>query len=227
MKKQKVFALLLASALVFSVSTFATAADTLPTQPGTAADKLNQGAGKTDIKVGSTLLLPTIDVSIKKPVNVVVNPYQMEYTVNNGTPTTYRDSLISFASGIENHSTIPVTITGTPTAKAIGASIIDFLGAKPADDATFTEATAYMTLEMAVLTSPVADGTQTLPSPAPAAVVTTNGSTSTSIELAEETSGTPGYGAYLLKGGTYGTKWDNADLFEVNLAFDKIGRAHV
>lgn len=149
MKKQKIFALGLAAALTLSMSTSVFAASNEVTGT-TTQTKLDVANSSDTIEIGSLLHLPTIDVKINAPGKVVVNPYKMQYKIDDSITKT--DSLISTVSGIENHSTINVKVTGSPVAVPESGAQIDFLDAATPPD-TFTKATAFMQLKMAAVTA--------------------------------------------------------------------------
>ncbi len=184
-----------------------------------AADKTVNQSGETKITIESVLNLPTIEVVIGSPENVIVNPYKLNYKVSDDT-TIDAKQIISTASTITNKSGIGISISATPTFK-ITSNDLKILTSAPA--AGSTEKALYLAFNMAVTSTPTTytgteDGTVT-------ASVQKAGDNSVtpetvSIELGRGTP-TPTTGAYIFTGACSGDGWTDADkITDLTIAFN-------
>ncbi len=94
--KKKIIALMLASAMVMGMGLTASAENI------TAIDE--QG---TPVEVTSSQNLPTINITVPTSLEIVINPYQMSYTLGDGTSS---DQIVCAEEEIVNESNVAIAV---------------------------------------------------------------------------------------------------------------------
>ncbi len=135
MKVKNLLTVLFTMVLAFNMCVVAFAADT------TVSD--GKGAKfNTDIKISQ---VPTITVTIKKPGDVVVNPWGLAYT--DPSSVNHNETIVSTATLIENRSNVNLDVSATLTAAKNGGNA-DFVSAPVTDETSLTAPTAFLFVEL-------------------------------------------------------------------------------
>jgi len=205
MKTRKLLAAVSALAMTLALTTTAF-----------AAEGENLGAGEYRVTVESTLNLPTIQVTIAPVTEMVINPYQMEYT---GT-LSGNESLITAPGLITNNSNIKVNIEAKPSATVIGdvnVADADWNTTVPANKSIF------MQLKMANLTASSDLSTDStwsgVDSSKTTVIKTTDSPSPVTLTLGPKATD-PTYGGYKIEGKSGGEGWTGSEKVTVNLVFD-------
>jgi len=207
MKRRKLIASLLAAALSVGLAVPAFAEEiTLGTGDG------QETTG--EVTITSTIKVPTIEVVIGTPTEIIINPYGMEVSVDS-TPT--RDTMITAPTLLTNKSLVDVEISAKPQANVSqDITVKDDGGVIPEGT---TNKTISMTLYMApqdddtlVTLTGNEDGASNIP------VKKTEPGTA-KITLTASDGSTDGYGAYQIKGYSAGNNWEDTDTVSTKISF--------
>lgn len=198
MKKNKLFALVLACVMVLSMATPA------------FAEELNI--------TGSTQA-PTINVTVPSTGTVIINPYEMEVTQGDAEVT---DKIISATQYIVNESDVAIGITVAITGTASGNAVL----ATAALKGTETTNSVFMYLEIAKATAD--DGTgdptwaESYTKAAGQIIVTSKETTTKDVLVLGAGDETATYAAFRLAGDVASkpaTAWTTTDKVDVKIVF--------
>lgn len=120
--KRKLVALILAATMVAGTGLTASAADTTAT-----IDAMDKAGAGQEITGAGEVNLPTIKVTVPTTADIVINPYQMEYTKDGDTDPLGSSQIISAEQEITNESNVAVAVnvvdlTATEVAEGVTIS---------------------------------------------------------------------------------------------------------
>lgn len=136
MKKRNFLALVLALALTLGLAA--------PAGAATEGTEVQNGAASVEVEV--VMNLPTIQVTIGNPPEIIVNPYKLNYRVDDGTLGVDQKTIVSAPVLITSTSAIDLDVEAKPTGTSTGSGAVSFATAPVADGSTTKEVFLYLEL---------------------------------------------------------------------------------
>lgn len=217
MIKKRLMALTLAAAMTLSVGTAAFAADTTVDAPDSET-----GAYKADVTVDSEVKVPTIKITVPGSTKVAINPYKMEYELEDSTTVT--DALANPVQYIKNESDVAIAVSTTTSALAAEGSDVVLSTSALKGTETTKSVFAYLELKTAADTSSAVEFSTEYNSKATDQIVFgTKATTKTKMLTLDAGDSSPTYAAYKVLGQVASNPakaWTESDKLNMSLTFN-------